>query len=51
MLLVVMAEQHFPDRIAIALVKQAENGSSFRSGRNTKRERRIPDKYRAERHS
>lgn len=48
MLLVVMAEQHFPDRTAIALVKQqAENAPPF-VRRNTKRERRILDKYRTE---
>lgn len=32
MLLVVMAEQHFPDRIAIVLVKQAENAPPFVRG-------------------
>jgi len=32
MLLVVMAEQHFPDRTAIALVKQAENAPPFVRG-------------------
>lgn len=51
MLLVVMVVQHFPDRIAITLVKQAGNAPPFRWEKHKTTNAESPDKYRAEWHT